>query len=160
MAAPAGQYYLNGKDLYLIFGVVLQKGSTNDFLKFPDRKDSIEHDWQDSNGIDVDLSRVFLKSKDVELKCILFGNSFADYWSKYDHFFAELTAPGLKRFQISEFERSFFIYYKSSSSPNRYTRLQDASKIVFEFNIVVTEQEPIVTKDVFLVTEDGRFIIT
>ncbi len=73
--APIGQYYLNGKDLFLTFGVVLQKGSTNDFLRYPEKKDSIEHDWQDSNGIDVDLSRIFLKNKEVEMKLLMIGSS-------------------------------------------------------------------------------------
>lgn len=158
--APAGQYYLNGKDLFLIFGVMLEKGSTNDFLKYPDKKDSIEHDWQDANGIDVDLSRIFVKQKEINIKCLMIGVSTEDFWNKYRYFFAEWLTPGLKRFTVSEFDQSFFVYYKSSSEPKRFTRIKNTTKIIFEFSLNIIEQEPANIRDVFIVDEQNRFLVT
>lgn len=161
MASPYKQYYINGKDLFLIFGIYILRGSTDDFLRYPDKKDSIEHDWQDSNGLDVDLSRVFLKSKQIDLKCLLVTDFSDDFWRKYDRFLAELTTPGLKRFTVSEFERDFFIYYKACSTPKRYTRIKETDKIIYEFTLSVIEQEPkFNSNSVYLITEDNLFIVT
>lgn len=57
-------YFLDGYSLFQYFGVGVQSGSS-DLLKFPDRKDSTTHDWQDENGIDIDLSRVFMASREA-----------------------------------------------------------------------------------------------
>lgn len=161
MSAPAQQYYINGKDLWVTFGVALEKGSTSDFLKFPEAKETIEHDWMDSNGIDVDLSRIFYKQKTIAMKCFLVANNEAEWWTKYNQFFAELTLPGLKRFEISEFSKSFYIYYKDCSNFSRFTRIKNATKIVVEFTLTVIEQEPkFDTNNVFLIDETGRFIVT
>ena len=161
MAGPAGQYYLNGKDLWVKFGVAIKKDGTQDFLKFPEAKDSIEHDWLDSNGIDKDLSRIFYKSKEIVIQCYLAAVGETDWWTKYNAFFAELTLPGLKRFEISEFSRSFYVYYKECSALTRFTRIKDTNKVFVEFTITVVEQEPkFDNTNIYIVDEDGRFLVT
>ncbi len=161
MPGPAGQYYLNGKDLWVLFGVAIKRNGTEDFLKYPDAKETIEHDWMDSNGLDVDLSRVFLKSKDITIPFFLAANSEDDWWKKYNAFFAEWTIPGPKRFEVTEFSRSFFVKYNSCSALTRFTRIKQTNKVFVEFTISITDIEPrLDNTHTFLVDDDDRFIIT
>ncbi len=60
MADPSNRYYIDGIDLWTTFRIGVEKGS-DDFLKIPQRKESTTHDWQDEDGIDIDLTRNFYK---------------------------------------------------------------------------------------------------
>jgi hypothetical protein len=159
-----GLYYIDGKDLWTIFGVFVEAGS-DDLLKYPAKKDSIEHDWMDADGIDVDLTRVYLSEREINLKMAIYATSEDDFWNKYNGFIAQMTQPELRRLQIKEFGmRSFFVYYKECTNYTRLTRVLDGTTtfIACKFNLKLVEPmpKPDDTGDQFLVDEDGRFIVT
>jgi len=160
MADATGRHFLDGMDLWTSFGIFVESGS-DDFLKFPDRKDSISHDWQDSNGLDVDLSRVYFKDRDITLKMAIIVGSEEEFWTKRKAFLAQWAQPGTRRLTVGEFQQTFYVYYKSCGSFSRFTRIMNATKIMCKFSIIVTEPEPTFdNNDVFLVDEDGRFIVS
>ncbi len=163
MAYPTGQYYIDGADMWLVYGVTIRSGS-DDLMKFPERKESISHDWQDENGIDIDLSRVFLQSREATFQLNILADSEANFWQQYGGFLAMLVKPGLRRLEISELSSSFYVYYKSCQSFTRYTRLKvgpNAGKIAAQFSITLVEQAPnIDSRNVYVITEQDRFIIT
>lgn len=163
MANPAGRYYIDGADLYLVYGITISTGS-DDLLKPPKRKDSITHDWLDENGIDVDLSRVFLESREVTLQCNFITNSKADFWTKYNYFLAMLVQPGLRRLELSEFGKSYYVYYKECSSWQRFARIDSGPEkgmIACKFTITLVEKNPTIdASNVYIITDDNRFMIT
>ncbi|GAA0561515.1 hypothetical protein [Chitinophaga japonensis] len=163
MAYPTGQYYMDGADLWLVYGITISAGS-DDLLKPPARKDSISHDWEDENGIDIDLSRVYLQSREVTLQCNLLADSEVDFWNKYNSFFAMLIKPDLRRLEVSELSKSFYVYYKEFPSFTRYTRIKkgpNAGKIAAQFQVTLVEAEPqIDSSNVYVIDEMNRFIIT
>jgi hypothetical protein len=163
-----GLHWIDGKDLWTVFGIFVESGS-DDFLKVPPRKPSIEHDWMDTDGKDVDLSRIFFQDRDITLKCALVATNEADFWAKRAAFIAELRQPGTKRFEVNEFEnQSFFVYYKEMTGLTRFTRIRDLDGVTplvaCKFTIVLTENLPadasIGNSNVYIVDEDGRFLIT
>jgi hypothetical protein len=133
-------------------------------LRFPERKDSISHDWKDENGIDVDLSRVFLASREATFSCNFLAANEADFWTKYNSFIYILRQPGLRRLEIAEFGRSFYLYYKSCPSYARFTRIKrgtNAGMISCKFQITLVEKNPTFDSgNVYLITDAVKFIIT
>lgn len=163
MAYPVGQYYIDGSDLYMVFGITVESGS-DDLLKFPSRKESISHNWQDENGIDVDLSRVFFEAREATFSCNFIANSQADFWTKYNSFIYKMMQPGLRRLEVSEFDKSFYVYYKDCPSYARYTKIKkgpDAGKILCKFQITFVESKPVLdSSNVYIITDDTKFLIT
>ncbi|HRQ17700.1 MAG TPA: hypothetical protein PL085_11530 [Agriterribacter sp.] len=161
MEILANRYFIDGKDFWTIFGVAVESGSDG-FLKYPAKKDSITHDWSDSDGVDVDLSSVYFKSRDITLNCSILADNEAAFWNNYNAFIAQWATPGAHRVEIREFGyRSFYCFYKETVSFTRYTRLKKLQgRIAAKFSLRITESEPQVSRsDLFIVTQDGKFLI-
>lgn len=159
----SGRWYIDGVDLYTTFGMFIEEGSAV-FLRYPPKKTSIEHDWQDSNGREVDLSQVFFDQREGTIQVGILGTNRDDYFNKHDQFISHLTQPGLRRLTLSSHgERSYFVYYKECNNYTQVKALTGAleGKYAMRFSIVLVEPEPVVdSSHVFLVDEDGRFLIT
>ena len=163
MAYPAGQYFIDGKDLYLVFGIVIEKG-IDDLLKLPTRKDSISHDWLDENGVDVDLSRVYFEPRDISLQCYIVAESEADFMTKYKSFQATLAQPEQRRLEVSSLSSSYYLYYKECPSFTRISKIDDTirpGKIACSLTLTFVEKSPVIDSgNVYMVTESNLFMIT
>jgi hypothetical protein len=160
MAAPSGLHYIDGKDLWDTYGIIVQSGS-NDFLKFPARKDSITHNWLDSNGIDVDLSLPFFDAKKIVLKCTMIAATEDEFWQNYAGFLGEWAKPGTRDWSVSEFQKTFQVYYTESTEFTRLNKIIGNAKIACQFSLNLVQVEPDIDEgDAFIVDEDGRFIVT
>lgn len=157
----SGWYSIDGKDLWTVYNMFVESGSDG-FLKYPGKKDSITHDWMDSDGIDVDLSRIFFNARDIVLNVALIADDADRFWEVYQSFIAHMKQPGLRRIEITEFGgRSFYCYYKETNNFSRFTRLQGNTKIGCKFSIVFTETKPSVdSSNVFIIDDQGRYLIT
>lgn len=159
----AGNYYINGKDFFTTFGIVVESGS-DDFLKYPAAKETLKHDYGDANGVDVDLSRKYFSEKLCTLSCAFIAVDEASYWEKYGRFFAEISQPGTLRITIAAFNRSFNCYYKEMTTIKRLTKLkvgQLAGMFAAKFDITFVDIEPRTEyKTVAIIDETGRFITT
>lgn len=162
MATAIGQHYINGRDLWTTYGIIVSEGS-NQFLEFPKRKDSITHDWGDADGVDVDLSSPKFQSRDIQLKCGVIADNASDFWAKRKAFFDVLRQPGTFRFTVAAFEKDFYCFYVDCSSFDRYTRL-DNGKVACKFTMTITEQQPEIATDSgtsdYIITEEGDFLIS
>lgn len=157
-------WFIDGVDLWTTFSMILEDGSA-DFLRYAPKKPSLEHDWADANGIDVDLSRIFLAKREGVLRLAILVNSEEEFWAKHDGFIVMMTQPGLRRFELtSHGNRSYYIYYQETSNYDPVKSLKGSStayKIAYRFSIVVVEPEPrINASNIFIITDDGRFLIT
>lgn len=160
-SAASGRYWMDGRDLWDVFGVIVEDGSEG-FLKLPAKKDSITHDWIDQDGIEVDLTNIFFHDRDITLTCVMIADNETDFWIKRSAFIAQLRQPGARRIEINELgARSFYVYYKENTGFNRYTRILEGN-VVCRFLILFCENEPTepTSDDVFIVDEDGRFLVT
>lgn len=159
MLIQENRYYIDGADLWTHYGVGVESGS-DDFLKMPKRKDSITHDWMDEHGLDVDTSRVFLKDKEIDLKCHIIANSESDFWEKYNRLLTALTLPGERRMSVTELGRDFFVIYKECTNFTRFTRIKGTSKVACKFVLKLQQTLPAMTEQTFIIDEANRFIIT
>lgn len=160
----SGRYYIDGMDLWTVFSIIVEDGSSG-FLQYAPKKESITHDWQDSHGLDVDLSQYFFEARDIPLRCAILADGEEDFWTKYQAFIQLLMQPGTRRITVGEFgERSFNVFYRECNGWDRFTRIKDklvGERVACKFTIIFTENEPAVNNDhVFIIDEDGRFLIT
>ena len=157
---PSGKYFIDGTDIGVAYGMVVESGGDS-LLIFPERKEPVSHDWGDTNGIDVDLSRVFFKARDFTLNMAILGDGATDFNSKYNAFITLLAQPGPRRLSIAEFNRSYFIYYRKCSAFKRYSNLAGSGVVACKFSIDCTEIAPSINnQDLYVSDEDGRFIIS
>lgn len=161
MADATGTYYIDGVDLWTQYRIFVESGSDG-FLKFPPSKEKYLHDWLDQNGIDVDLSRVYTGAKEITLKMAIVVRTEDEFWTNRANFFAMLVQPGARRISVAEFNRNFFVYYKECTDFQRYTRILNTNLIGCKFTIQFSEFEPENPNSFnnFLITQDGRFIVT
>lgn len=159
----SGKWFIDGLDLYATFGLFIEEGSS-DLLRFPSKKSSIEHDWMDANGRQVDLSRIFFDQREVILNMAIICTGKEDFFTKQQSFIAQMTQPGTRRLTLdSHGERSYYVYYKECNNYKPVLPLtgEDTGLFAYRFSIVLVEPEPqIDASNVFIVTEDGRFLIT
>ncbi len=166
MTNLSGRWYLDGVDIYSSYGLFIEEGSA-DFLKFAPKKQSIEHDWQDSNGREVDLSRVFLDQREGVLDMAIIATTMSDFFTKQDGFIAHMTRPGLRRLELnSHGSRSYYIYYKETNNYKAVKALtgQMTGYFAHRFSLVLVEPEPADPNagggNTYIIDEDGRFLIT
>lgn len=163
MTDLSGNWYIDGVDLFTVFNLFIEDGSA-DFLKFPPKKQSIEHDWQDANGRDVDLSRVFFDQREGVLNMAIIATDKEDFFTKQQLFISQMMQPGLRRLTLSSHgERSYYIYYQECNNyrPVKPLKGPDTGLYAYRFSMVVVEPEPqIDASHQFLVDEEGHFIIT
>ena len=158
-----GKWFIDGIDLYTAFNVFIEEGSA-DFLKFPPKKQSIEHDWMDANGRDVDLSRIFFDQREGVLDMAIIATDSEDFFLKQGLLISQMIQPGTRRLTLSSHgERSYYIYYKECNNyrPVKPLTGADTGLFAYRFSMVVVEPEPQVdASHQFLVDEEGHFIIT
>ncbi|MBO9660355.1 MAG: hypothetical protein J7527_16155 [Chitinophagaceae bacterium] len=162
---PQGKWFINGKDLYSTFGIIIESG-TDGFLKWPDAKEGISRNYRDANGIDIDLSKIFFNFKEITLRCIILADSEDAFWSLRNGFMAEWAKGGYTRIQVTEFgNRSYYCYYKNMSDFTRFTpiRIEESGdiKVACKFTLNIVEGEPNLDNlATFIVDEQGRHLIT
>lgn len=154
-------YFIDGMDLWSTFSIGVEGGS-DDFLKIPERKDSITHDWLDEDGIDIDLSRTFFKPRDIVLKCFSRTETKDDFFTKYYQLITVFRKPGLRRLTVSRHGKDYYVYYKDNNAMQSFNfRVLPSGHILTKFQLTIGEAKPDLQQiRTFLVDEQNRFIIT
>jgi hypothetical protein len=154
-------YEIDGFDLWDNFGITIEKGGLDDFLKIPARKQSIQHDWTDEDGIDIDLSRTFLEAREISIPCVIIAESETDFWTKYNGFLGLLIKPNTRRFTVNPLSSEFMVFYKDCTIYQKLTAFKQTGKLICKFTLAVVEKAPSVAGNqaVYIIDEQGRFLI-
>lgn len=109
-----GCLYIDGHDAYRRFGVYVVKGGFNDLISYPPLKDVDKNDWQEDDGIEVDLSSPVLNNREVSIKFAISGL----FSSMFD--FLELLSDGAYHtFDFYEIKRKYKL--RLTQQPNLKT---------------------------------------
>lgn len=139
--ALSGKYAMDTLDLWDNYGVFLESG-TEEFLRMPERKESITNNWPDRIGIDMDLTSPVFKERDITIRCALIANNESDWWSKYNAFRTALMAPGKRLFYIAELSRSYQVVFIKSTGFTKFTRIKTMGTVAAKFTLQLLEPEP------------------
>jgi hypothetical protein len=159
-----GYVFIDGIDLWTAFNIMVEEGSA-EFLRWPPKKESISHNWKDRNGIDVDLSRFFFSERQGSLRMGMIADNEDSFWQKHEQLIATLTQPGTRRLEFkSHGSRSYFVYYKECNSWTQVKALKGdggVNIVAAKFAMTIVEPEPqIDPSNIYIVDEEGRFLIT
>lgn len=141
-----------------MFGVKIEDG-TGSFLAFPDRKPSLQNDWDDQNGIDIDLAAPRFSAREFRLKCVLVADTSVDFWDRYNGLFTELSGTGTHELQIEELDKTYHLYYKKQENLRKLTDLKTALTKGVAFDLVFGETDPNANiEHVYLADDQDRFL--
>ncbi|MHC5309138.1 hypothetical protein ACYSNM_03505 [Myroides sp. LJL116] len=128
---------LNTRSLKTAFGLRIQTGTQN-LLEYPERKELLANDWQDQNGIEYQINKVFFKDKEVVLKCAFLANNDTIFWSNYNAFFKELTKPGYQKLFIYDHSMTYDVFYKRTSNFQKLRkRLKNVERVFVNFELIL-----------------------
>ncbi len=128
---------LNNKNLWTDFGCVIQT-NTAELLTFPERKESLTHDWAEENGKQYDLTTPRFHDKEVTLKCLFIAENEAEFWQGYNAFFAEWKKSGWQSLYIDDHAQTYQCFYKKSDNFQKLTkRIKNVNKIIVSFELIL-----------------------
>lgn len=125
-----GNFFINYKNAYDYFGVLVADGSYKGFFSPPNTKEVKFNDWPEENGIEADLSALKFDSRLFQVDFICVDAS------KVDGFFAELIATGYQLFDLTEFGVSFNLRYVEHKKSKRLKNGES-------FSITFSEDKPL-----------------
>ncbi|MEO6522255.1 MAG: hypothetical protein ABIN91_11295 [Mucilaginibacter sp.] len=144
---------LNGKNFNL-FGLIIPHNGSDSFLLFPARKQSLSYDFPDESGIDIDLTTPQFSAREFTLKLSMVANNRADFWTKYNGLFTELSLPGTTTIYLDDADKSFLVYYKSMSDITKLSVLNSSGQVGCSFDLVFGEADPRSNIDVVYLDAD------
>lgn len=109
-----GQCYIDGRDIYSDFGVIITDGGYDDFFKLPGMVEPDKNDWAEHDGIEVDLSTPLLQSREISVS---FASISSVQWQLFIEF---LTMPGIRTVSIPYLGRTWTLRYDSMTELGMY----------------------------------------
>ena len=106
-----GRLYIDGKDAYTEYGVYVVQGGWNELVAYPPLKAVDGNDWQEEDGIDVDLSAPVLNTREVSLKI-----AFSDFGNRFFAFISILSDDAYHTFDCRYIKRTYRL--RLVSQPN------------------------------------------
>lgn len=137
-----GSCIIDGKDI-ADFGMFILKGGDYDLLPFPERMEPTQNDWYEEDGVDVDLSEVFFKPKDVTLRFYISADTTDDFEYNLDHFHRLISKPKPRKFYIREFGREFTLRYISCPAYTHKGGLLKNGKKSAEISVNFSMDDPL-----------------
>lgn len=150
---------ISGYDLKNDFGLTITGGIPS-FLAFPKRKASVQHDWPEVDGIDIDLSEPTFEARQFTLSVVLSANSRADFKNKYYGLFTLLKQEGILQLYFSDIDQTFYVYFNEQQNVKKLAKKINTDKVGIQFDLVFGEINPEDNiEDVYIITENDEFLI-
>ena len=106
-----GKTYIDGIDIYSAYGIFITKGGYNGLITFPPLKKPDLNDWQEEDGIEVDLTNPKLDTKE-------FSITFAAHrQQKVQDFILQISDGAYHSFDLREIGQVFTL--RMLSEPSR-----------------------------------------
>lgn len=114
-----GSLFINSKDAYINWGVVLQKGAFDSILLPPNNKAYTTNEQRSSSGVQVFYENTQPMDRDFNISFVILANNQSDYNTKYNSFINELNSGELKM-RISGLKMEMNVYINGYLSLNRF----------------------------------------
>lgn len=103
--------YIDGKDAYLEYGVFVADNSYGELVGYPPLKSVNSNDWQQEDGVEVDLQAPVLDSRSVSLRFVAHGSK-----SRIGAFVEQLSTKAYHAFKFTDLSRVYRL--RLVSQPN------------------------------------------
>lgn len=108
-------FYINDKDCWTEWKLVLTKGALGILSEPPKRKEQLNHSWPDENGTERDTGTNYFESKEMKIPCAIISDSLADFKSNFDDLMTEIRGTGYFNFDSTGLNRRYSLLYSDCS---------------------------------------------
>lgn len=137
-----GFWKINNKDAYTIFGVSLLRGSYNEIMAPPTPRERLQHEALDVNGTLVDtISELYYKERKYSIDILIVGSNYADFWTKYNAFFAEISTPGAFTLKVADLGVTVTLLYEGATCVKKPRSLR-SGRVAVQYKVEVKEFNP------------------
>jgi hypothetical protein len=106
-----GKIYIDGKDTYSLYGVIVADGGYNDLVAYPPLKSVESNDWAEEDGIEPDLSSPILDTRELNIKFAATGNA-----PRFGAFVELLSDRAYHTFNFQEIGKTYRLRLVSQSN--------------------------------------------
>lgn len=89
------------------YGIFIERGGSDDFLSFPERRAPDFNDWAEYDGLDVDLTDLSFEAKKVQVKYVIVADDESTFKQHLNSFETLHFAPGHRSVFVREFNKTF-----------------------------------------------------
>lgn len=93
------------------YGIFIERGGSDDFISFPDRRTPDQNDWAEFDGLDVDLTDCCFDAKSVKVNYVIVAETEATFKSHLNSFETLHFVPGLRNVFVKEFNKTFSLRF-------------------------------------------------
>jgi hypothetical protein len=97
-------------------GIFIERGGSDDFLSFPDRRTPDQNDWWEYDGLDVDLTDLSFDAKRVRVNYVVIALGEFAFNQRLKAFETLHFAPGYRQVLVREFNRTFLLRFVGFSN--------------------------------------------
>lgn len=134
-------YTINGNDMLATYGAVITDKPT-DPIKPPDRKPSLQNDYADSNGIEIDLSLPTFAERTIDLSVMIQAPDIATFKTYFNALMTVFSTAGTFALECTAMAKTFDIFYSKTTSVTRYGSLNGGTiTVVYDLEFI----EPVPT---------------
>ena len=111
------------EDIFTTYGVCLRKGAYESLLEYPAPKNLITWSDRRNDGVEylADKDTIRIDKKNVSVNVVLFAESEADYYTKYEAFFKRITS-GILYLKIPTLGKVFKLVYIKQSGLSKINK--------------------------------------
>lgn len=93
------------------YGIFIERGGSDDFLSFPDRRIPDQNDWAEYDGLDVDLADCYFDAKTVKVNYVIIADTEEAFISHLNSFETLHFLPGMRSVFVKEFNKTFSLRF-------------------------------------------------
>lgn len=125
-----GSLFINDKDAFVTWGVVMQKGAYNSILLPPSNKAYTTNDQRSSSGVQVFYENIQPSDRTFNISFVILADTKQDYLSKYKSFVDELS-NGQVIMRITELKTVYKLHVDGYLNLNNYMNKQGILNVRF-----------------------------
>jgi hypothetical protein len=141
-------YLINGYD-FAIFGAMVETPSPTGLLGLPKRKPSLQYNWADENGLDIDLGDYKVEARNIKINVVMKSDSFTGLQAGLNSFLSQFLKPGLQSLKMAGIPGLFLVYLADEVTPELLTNL-NANPMAAKLSLSLQNPEP-VTKQFYTI---------
>lgn len=132
------KYFLNGVDIEATYGCVITNGMDM-FFQLPGRKDSVDNDFEDEDGEDIDLTAPKFKARPFGFNCTIDSTGPSDFKTKFFGMFAILKQQDTYTLYNDFFDMTLNLYYIDQTNPSGMYKTEKGIAMSFTLNFGETD---------------------
>ncbi len=121
------------------YGIFIERGGSDDFISFPDRRTPDTNDWAEHDGLEVDLTDCSFEAKRVRVNYVIVANDEATFNHYLNSFETLHFAEGFREIFVREYNKTFLLRFLGFSSYRHkgglYNPRKKIGKITAEYSM-------------------------